>query len=96
MEIQRICEAAATPVKEGANLSEQSNNKRIVMKYQQSAYAGCFRLAGLTAGISFSGHGALCQWPEEHICIGGTPAGEMEQSGTGLVSGKITNQNVFF
>ena len=56
------------------------------MKYQQSAYAGCFRLAGLTAGISFSGHGALCQWPEEHICIGGTPAGKMEQSGTGLAS----------
>ena len=30
VEIQRICEAAATPVmREGANLSEQSNNKRI-------------------------------------------------------------------
>ena len=29
VEIQRICEAAATPGWEGANLSEQSNNKRI-------------------------------------------------------------------
>ena len=33
MEIQRICEAAATPATEGANLSEQSNNKRICCVY---------------------------------------------------------------
>ena len=44
VEIQRICEAAATPAKrEGANLSERSNNKRIVYgDIKQSAYAGCF------------------------------------------------------
>jgi hypothetical protein len=30
VEIHRICEATATPrMQEGANLSEQSNNKRI-------------------------------------------------------------------
>ena len=29
MEIHRICEVTATPLKEGANLSEYSNNKRI-------------------------------------------------------------------
>ena len=28
---KRICEATATPEMEGANLSEKSNNKRIVL-----------------------------------------------------------------
>ena len=32
VEIQRIYEATATPETEGANLSEQSNNKRIVYR----------------------------------------------------------------
>ena len=38
VEIQRICEAAATPVTEGASLSEQSNNKRIVTKIKTTVH----------------------------------------------------------
>ena len=37
-------EAAATPEQEGANLSESSNNKRIVVIERQSAFTGCFYL----------------------------------------------------
>ena len=43
MEIQRICEAAATPKKEGANLSEESNNKRIdLYDINSPLLVGCF------------------------------------------------------
>ena len=43
VEIQRICEATATPgCQEGANLSEQSNNKRIVYEIEQSDSFGLF------------------------------------------------------
>ena len=33
VEIHRICEATATPFREGANLSEISNNKRMRYEY---------------------------------------------------------------
>ena len=43
MEIQRICEATATPpYEEGANLSEQSNNKRIEYKFKTVLLLGLF------------------------------------------------------
>jgi len=35
---KRINEAAATPQKEGANLSEYSNNKRIALRNHQSTF----------------------------------------------------------
>lgn len=46
MEVQRICEAAATPNKEGANLSEYSNNKRIdLYDINSPLLVGCFLYA---------------------------------------------------
>ena len=38
MEIHRICEVTATPHEEGASLSEQSNNKRIVTKIKTTVH----------------------------------------------------------
>ena len=43
VEVQRTCEATATPVMEGANLSESSNNKRIdKIKYQVNPFGLTF------------------------------------------------------